>query len=78
MVTTPERPSRSAKIQTPKVMTNCRMTEVEALPTLRISKEDTHADSQPATTLPTKTRAKTGKAPEATKVPAATAPKASL
>ena len=60
MVSTPERPIRSASIQTPNVVTNWRMMAVGTSCTRSVQRSVSHASAGPATTLPATANRKAG------------------
>ena len=60
IVRTLERPSRSARIQTPNVLMNWRMTAVGTSRTSFVSHNMSHASAGPTTMLPTTTNRSVG------------------
>src|SRR5262245_47367227 len=60
MVSTAERPSRSARIQTPKVPTNWTMIAVGTSQIERVTHNIAHDSASPTTTLPTSTSPSVG------------------
>ena len=72
IVRMPERWSRSAMIQTPKVPTNCTITAV-ATSSILVIHTVARARTRPSTTLPTVTTSSIGRTPQPEMAPAAVA-----
>ena len=76
MVSTPDRPIRSANIQTPNVLTNCRMIAVGTSCTRPVHRSVSQPSAGPTTTLPTTANKKVGATAPIENPSAATAPTA--
>jgi len=76
MVRTPDRPMRSARIQTPNVVTNCRMIAVGTSSTRSKTRRKIQPSAGPTTRLPATATMKVGATEAKEKLPAAAAPTA--
>jgi len=77
MVSTADSPMFSARIQTPNVVTNCRMIALGMCSIRSVRRSVTQPSTGPTTTLPATASRKVGATADSEKPPAATAPIAS-